>query len=108
MFTGLRLRPYLNSICGRSPRGKFVEPPHIQPLAPSRRNEDVAEGRCEMAVSDVRSHKRIPNESVVDLVRTDGARIKETAFAQNVSAVGIRLTTEKIWRPGDCVLLTPS
>lgn len=60
-----------------------------------------------MAVSDVRSHKRVPNQSVVDLVRTDGTRIKETALTQNVSAVGIRLTTEKIWGLGDYVLLRP-
>lgn len=60
-----------------------------------------------MAVLDVRSYRRVPNQSVVDLVRTDGTRIKETALTQNVSAVGMRLTTEKIWRPGDCVLLRP-
>lgn len=60
-----------------------------------------------MAASDIRSHPRIPKNLQLDLVRTDGTQIKETALAQNVSASGARVATEKIWRPGERVLLNP-
>ena len=59
-----------------------------------------------MAASDFRSNTRIPKKLLVDLVRTNGSQIKETALAQNVSEGGARVATEKIWRPGERVLLS--
>jgi hypothetical protein len=58
-----------------------------------------------MAASDIRSHTRVPRNLVVDLVRTDGTQIKETVLSQNTSTGGVRVATEKIWRPGERVLL---
>ena len=57
--------------------------------------------------ADIRSHTRIPKKLQVDLVRSNGTQIRETVLAQNVSASGVRVATEKIWRPGERVLLSP-
>ena len=59
-----------------------------------------------MAVPTGRSDKRIPKEVVVELALPDGSQLKEAAVAQNVSARGIRVATEHLWRPGDRVLLS--
>jgi hypothetical protein len=60
-----------------------------------------------MVASNLRSQRRIPNEQAVDLVSTEATPFKETALAQNISASGARVATEKIWRPGARVLLCP-
>jgi|SRR5437016_5698601 len=59
-----------------------------------------------MAVPTGRCDKRIRKELAVELVRPDALQIKETAIAQNVSARGMRVATEHVWRPGDRVLLS--
>ena len=53
-----------------------------------------------------RCNKRIRKEVAVELVRSDASQLKETAIAQNVSARGMRVVTEHVWRPGDRVLLS--
>jgi hypothetical protein len=60
-----------------------------------------------MVASNLRSHRRIPREQAVELVSTEAIQVKETALAQNVSASGARVATERIWRPGERVLLSP-
>jgi len=59
-----------------------------------------------MAVPTGRSDKRIAKEVAVELARLDHLRLKETAITQNVSARGIRVATEHLWRSGDRVLLS--
>jgi len=59
-----------------------------------------------MAVPTGRSDKRIPKEVVVELALPDASQLKEAAVAQNVSARGMRVATEHVWRPGDSVLLS--
>jgi hypothetical protein len=59
-----------------------------------------------MAVPTGRSDKRIAKEVTVELARPDHLQLKETAITQNVSARGIRVATEHLWRPGDRVLLS--
>ena len=59
-----------------------------------------------MAVPTGRSDKRIAKEVAVELARLDHLQLKETAITQNVSARGIRVATEHLWRPGDRVLLS--
>ena len=59
-----------------------------------------------MAVPTGRSDKRIPKEVVVELALSDASQLKEAAVAQNVSARGMRVATEHVWRPGDSVLLS--
>lgn len=59
-----------------------------------------------MAVPHGRSDKRVTKEVTVELVRPDDPRLKETAIAQNVSARGLRVATERVWRPGDRVLIS--
>ena len=55
-----------------------------------------------------RSDRRIPKEVAVELVRPDASQLREMAIAQNVSARGMRVATEHVWRPGDPVLLSSS
>ena len=59
-----------------------------------------------MAVPTGRSDKRIAKEVAVELARVDHLQLKETATTQNVSARGIRVATEHLWRSGDRVLLS--
>ena len=59
-----------------------------------------------MGVPTGRSDKRIPKEVVVELALSDASQLKEAAIAQNVSARGMRVATEHVWRPGDKVLLS--
>ncbi len=59
-----------------------------------------------MAVPTGRSDKRIAKEVAVELARPDHLQLKETAITQNVSARGIRVATEHLWRSGDRVLLS--
>ncbi len=59
-----------------------------------------------MAVPTGRSDKRIAKEVAVELARLDHLQLKETAITQNVSARGVRVATEHLWRPGDRVLLS--
>jgi len=59
-----------------------------------------------MAVPTGRSDKRVAKQVAVELTRLDHLRLKETAITQNVSACGIRVATEHLWRPGDGVLLS--
>jgi PilZ domain len=59
-----------------------------------------------MAVPNGRSTKRIQRELVVELAPPDASDLKEAAIAQNVSARGMRVATEHVWRPGDSVLLS--
>jgi hypothetical protein len=59
-----------------------------------------------MAVPTGRSDKRIAKEVAVELARLDHLQLKETATTQNVSARGIRVATENLWRSGDRVLLS--
>jgi len=59
-----------------------------------------------MAVPTRRSDKRIPKEVMVELNLPDASQRKEVAIAQNVSARGMRVATEHVWRPGDSVLLS--
>jgi hypothetical protein len=61
-----------------------------------------------MVMPTVRSEKRITKEVAVELVRPDASQLKEGAMAQNVSARGMRVATEHIWRPEDRVFLTSS
>jgi hypothetical protein len=58
-----------------------------------------------MAVPTGRRDKRIPKEVMVELTLPDASQRKEAAIAQNVSARGMRVATEQVWRPGDSVLL---
>jgi hypothetical protein len=58
-----------------------------------------------MALPSGRCDKRIRKEVVVELVRPDAPEPKEAAVVQNVSARGVRIATEQVWRPGDNVLL---
>ena len=53
-----------------------------------------------------RCNKRIMKEVPVELACPDASQLKETAIAQNVSARGMRVVTEHVWRPGDRVLLS--
>ena len=59
-----------------------------------------------MAVPTGRSDKRIAKGVAVELARLDHLQLKETAITQNVSARGVRVATEHLWRPGDRVLLS--
>jgi hypothetical protein len=59
-----------------------------------------------MAMPTARSDKRITKEMAVELVRPHASQFKETAMAQNVSARGMRVATEQVWRPGDPMLLS--
>ena len=59
-----------------------------------------------MSLPTGRSDRRIPKEVAVELARPDASQVKETAIAQNVSARGMRVATEHVWRPGDSVVLT--
>jgi hypothetical protein len=59
-----------------------------------------------MAVPTGRCDKRIPKEVVVELAPPDASQLKEAGVAQNVSARGMRVATEHLWRPGDSVLLS--
>ena len=43
---------------------------------------------------------------MVELALPDALQVKVAAIAQNVSARGMRVTTEHVWRPGDSVLLS--
>jgi hypothetical protein len=61
-----------------------------------------------MAVPHRRSDKRVTKEVMVQLARPDDPHRKETAMAQNVSAHGLRVATERAWRPGDHVLISSS
>jgi len=58
-----------------------------------------------MSLSTGRSDRRIPKEVPVELSRPDASQLRETAIAENVSARGMRVATEHVWRPGDPVLL---
>jgi hypothetical protein len=58
-----------------------------------------------MSLPTGRSDRRIPKKVPVELARPDSSQLRETAIAQNVSARGMRVATEQIWRPGDPVLL---
>jgi hypothetical protein len=69
--------------------------------------DNFTEGSVVMVASNHRSQRRIPKEQAVDLVCTGAIQFKETALAQNVSAGGARVATERIWRPGERVLLSP-
>jgi hypothetical protein len=59
-----------------------------------------------MAVPTGRSNKRIPRELMVELALPDASQLREAAIVQNVSARGMRVATEHVWRPGDRVLLS--
>jgi len=59
-----------------------------------------------MALPTGRCDKRIRKEGEVELVRPDAPEPKEVALVQNVSARGMRVATEHVWRPGDSVLLS--
>ena len=59
-----------------------------------------------MSLPTGRSDRRIPKAVAVELARPDASQIKETAIAQNVSARGMRIATEHVWRPGDSVVLS--
>ncbi len=61
-----------------------------------------------MAVPTGRCDKRIAKEVAVELARLDHLQLKETAITQNVSARGVRVATEHLWRLGDRVLLSSS
>ena len=50
----------------------------------------------------------LSREVAVELVRPGASQLKEGAMAQNVSARGMRVATEHIWRPEDRVFLTSS
>ncbi|MCU1316635.1 MAG: hypothetical protein JWN63_1957 [Candidatus Acidoferrum typicum] len=59
-----------------------------------------------MSLPTGRSDRRITKEVAVELARPDASQLSEMAIAQNVSARGMRVATEHIWRPGDRVLLS--
>jgi len=59
-----------------------------------------------MAAPIGRSDRRVKKEAVLELARADDPRLKETAIAQNVSDRGLQVATERVWRPGDRVLLS--
>jgi hypothetical protein len=59
-----------------------------------------------MAAPIGRSDRRIKKEAVLELARVDDPRLKVTVIAQNVSVRGLRVATERVWRPGDRVLLS--
>jgi len=61
-----------------------------------------------MAAPVGRSEKRITKMITVELARPDTPQLKETAITQNLSSHGMRVATERFWRPGDRVLLTES
>src|SRR5258706_7086697 len=56
---------------------------------------------CRLVDPTSESRKKV----TVELARLDHLQLKEMAITQNVSARGIRLATEHLWRPGDRVLL---
>jgi PilZ domain-containing protein len=53
-----------------------------------------------------RADKRIRKEIMVELALPNASQREGPAFTQNVSARGMRLTTEHIWRPGEHVQLS--
>jgi len=57
-----------------------------------------------MSLSTGRSDRRILKDVPVELARPDASQLSETAIAENVSARGMRVATEHVWRPGDPVL----
>ena len=59
-----------------------------------------------MTAPNGRSDRRITKEVAVELARADASQLREMAIAQNVSARGMRVATEHVWRPGDRVLLS--
>ena len=61
-----------------------------------------------MALPSGRSDKRIAKEVTVELALPDSSQRKETAIAENMSARGMRLATEHVWRAGDTVFLSSS
>ena len=58
-----------------------------------------------MAVPTGRIERRIAKEIVVELVRPVPPQLEEAAATQNVSARGMRVVTEHVWRPGDLLLV---
>jgi hypothetical protein len=59
-----------------------------------------------MAVPTGRNDKRIPRHVLVELAPPGTQDFKEAAIAENVSARGMRVATERVWYPGDSVLLS--
>ena len=59
-----------------------------------------------MALPTGRSDKRITKEAVVELALAGSSQPTEAAIAQNVSARGMRVATEHVWRPGASVMLS--
>jgi PilZ domain len=52
-----------------------------------------------------RSEGRIPQKLAAELSRPDESLLKETAFTQNLSPHGARVTTGRPWQPGSRVLI---
>ena len=59
-----------------------------------------------MAAPIGRSDRRVKKEAVLELARADDPQLKETVIAQNASDRGLCVATERVWRPGDLVLLS--
>jgi hypothetical protein len=84
-----------------TPVPSFVSPAMFQSFQNKQRRSQRP-----MAVPTGRSDKRIPKRMAVELVPPDAPQVKEAATAQNVSARGMRVTTEHVLRPGKSVVLS--
>jgi len=60
---------------------------------------EKARAAASMSLPTGRSDRRIPKEAAVELARPGASQFRETAIAQNVSARGMRIATEHVWRP---------
>jgi hypothetical protein len=59
-----------------------------------------------MAIPTGRCHKRVAKKIRVEIARSDPLARKETALSENISARGLRVSTEHGWHTGDFVLLS--
>jgi PilZ domain-containing protein len=75
-------------------------------VQPTFNRESAAEGAvkwpCRLADPTSKSGKKLRWSLLVEIA----SQLKETAIAQNVSARGMRVVTEHVWRPGGRVLLS--
>lgn len=56
-----------------------------------------------MSVQDPRARRRIPNVEPVRISSVTAPLITESTVTQNASPGGVRVSTQRIWRPGDLV-----
>jgi len=92
----------VEALLGEGPRAPEPKPAlRVAAAAPvsASRPAPVPTGRCE---------KRTARVVPVELSRLDESLLKERAFTENLSPHGVRVVTEREWRPGTIVLIVSS